>query len=75
MLEVSEDALPHDKQTVDEDPQQTEGVGGQQCSAERTMDQSQLSESIFSFKLDLGPSILEDILKIMDNHKSATSQQ
>ncbi|XP_078262307.1 cdc42 effector protein 2-like [Rhinoraja longicauda] len=77
LLEGPEDASPHDKQIVDEDPQQTEGVEGQQCSAERTMDQSQLnlSESIFSFKLDLGPSILEDILKIMDNHKSATSQQ
>ncbi|XP_051876477.1 cdc42 effector protein 2-like [Pristis pectinata] len=77
MLKGSKEAPPHDKQIDDKDQQQTEGVEGWLCSAERTVDESQSnpSESMFSFELDLGPSILEDVLKIMDNHKSVTSQQ
>uniref|UniRef100_UPI00398E9F23 cdc42 effector protein 2-like n=1 Tax=Pristiophorus japonicus TaxID=55135 RepID=UPI00398E9F23 len=67
----SEDALPFDSQTVDED-QQHEDFEDQQCPTETNVHESLLgpSESMFSFKLDLGPSILEDILKVMDNHKS-----
>ncbi|XP_078419165.1 cdc42 effector protein 2-like [Cetorhinus maximus] len=67
-----QDVLPCDSQTVDENQQQNEDFEDQQCPAETTVYESLLgpSESMFSFKVDLGPSILEDILKVMDNHKS-----
>ncbi|XP_062909203.1 cdc42 effector protein 2-like [Mobula hypostoma] len=77
LLEASEEAPPDDKQIDDKDQQRTEGEGGWECSAQRGMDDSHSSPSeyMFQFELDLGPSILEDVLKIMDNHKSITSQQ
>ncbi|XP_067847286.1 cdc42 effector protein 2-like [Heptranchias perlo] len=68
----SEEALHCDRHTVDEDQQQNEDFEEQQCPIETTVYESALGplESMFTFKLDLGPSILEDILKVMDNHKS-----
>ncbi|XP_069773330.1 cdc42 effector protein 2 [Narcine bancroftii] len=77
LMESSEESLSHDKQIVDKHQQQAKGVEGLQCSAEKRVDESQTnpSESIFSFQLDLGPSILDDILQVMDSHKSVTSPQ
>ncbi|XP_059809102.1 cdc42 effector protein 2-like [Hypanus sabinus] len=77
LQEASEEAPPDDKQIGDKDQQQTEDEEGWECSAQREVDDSHSSPSeyMFQFELDLGPSILEDVLKIMDNHKSITSQQ
>uniref|UniRef100_V9LC67 Cdc42 effector protein 2-like protein n=1 Tax=Callorhinchus milii TaxID=7868 RepID=V9LC67_CALMI len=44
------------------------GMTGEDTSS--PMSELTTSESMFTFDLDLGPSILGDILKIMDNHKS-----
>ncbi|GCB70256.1 cdc42 effector protein 2-like [Scyliorhinus torazame] len=59
-------------QRVDEKQQQNEDFEDQRCPTETMLHESSFgpSESMFSFKVDLGPSILEDILKVMDNHKS-----
>ncbi|XP_078089635.1 cdc42 effector protein 2-like [Mustelus asterias] len=67
-----QEVLPCNSQTVDENQQQNEHLEDQQCPTETMEYESSFSpsESMFSFKVDLGPSILEDILKVMDNHKS-----
>ncbi|XP_048448814.1 cdc42 effector protein 2-like [Rhincodon typus] len=58
-----------DVQKANENQQQTEDLNEQQCPTETTVYESPV-DSMFSFKVDLGPSILEDILKVMDNYTS-----
>ncbi|XP_072425425.1 cdc42 effector protein 2 [Chiloscyllium punctatum] len=57
-----------DGQKADENQQQTEDLEAQQCPTETKVYECP-SDSMFSFKIDLGPSILEDILKVMDNYR------
>ncbi|XP_048394400.1 cdc42 effector protein 2-like [Stegostoma tigrinum] len=58
-----------DIQKTNENQQQTEDLNEQQCPTETMVYESSV-DSMFSFKIDLGPSILEDILKVMDNYTS-----